>query len=107
MAMEGLVADSPRSKGSGRAALSSQGYDMVRKGGCERRCGTYRKSGPLTRINILVQMSIKASSLGEEDGVVIEQENNESHTDRADGSGSACVSKGASHRLHKDGSAGH
>jgi hypothetical protein len=79
---------------------------MVTEGRYERRCGTYRKSGPLTRINILVQMSTRASSLGDEDLVAIGQENNESHTDRTDGRGNACVSKGASHRLRKDGSAG-
>lgn len=65
----------------------------------------YRKSGPLTRINILAQMSTSASSLGDEVRVVIEQANNESHTDKTDGKGSVCVSKGASHRLRKDGSA--
>lgn len=61
----------------------------------------YRKSGPLTRINILVQTSIRASSLADEARVVIGQENNASHTDRTDGSGSVCVSRGASHRLRK------
>jgi hypothetical protein len=79
---------------------------MVKEGGYNHRCGTYRKSGPLTRINILVQMSTRASSLGDEDRVVIGQENNESHMDRTDGRGNVCVSNGASHRLRKDGSAG-
>jgi hypothetical protein len=59
----------------------------------------YRKSGPLTRISILVQISSRASSLADEVRVVIGQENNASHTDKTDGSGSVCVSKGASHRL--------
>ena len=61
----------------------------------------YRKSGPLTRISILVQISTRASSLADEVRVVIGQANNTSHADRADGSGSVCVSRGASHRLHK------
>lgn len=61
----------------------------------------YRKSGPLTRISILVQTSTRASSLADEVRVVIGQANNASHTDRTDGSGSVCVSKGASHRLRK------
>jgi hypothetical protein len=61
----------------------------------------YRKSGPLTRINILAQTSIRASSLGDEVRVVIGQANSASHTDRTDGSGSVCVSRGASHRLRK------
>lgn len=65
----------------------------------------YRKSGPLTRINILAQMSIRASSLGDEVRVVVGQANNESHTDKTDGRGRVCVSRGASHRLRKDGSA--
>lgn len=65
------------------------------------RCVAYRKSGPLTRINILVQISIRASSLADEVRVAIGQANNESHTARTDGSGSVCVSRGASHRLHK------
>lgn len=61
----------------------------------------YRKSGPLTRISILVQISTRASSLADEVRVVIGQANNASHTDKTDGSGSACVSRGASHRLGK------
>lgn len=64
-------------------------------------CGAYRKSGPLTRISILVQISTKASSLADEVRVVIGQANNASHTDRTDGSGSVWVSKGANHRLRK------
>jgi hypothetical protein len=79
---------------------------MVREGRYEQRCETYRKSGPLTRISILVHMSTRASSLGDEDRVVIGQENNESHTDRTDGRGNVCVSNGASHRLRKDRSVG-
>jgi hypothetical protein len=63
----------------------------------------YRKSGPLTRISILVQISTRASSLADEARVVIGQANNASHTDRTDASGSVCVSKGASHRLRKYG----
>lgn len=63
----------------------------------------YRKSGPLTRINILAQMSTKASSLGDDVRVVIGQANNESHTDKTDGRGRVCVSRGASHRLKRMG----
>ena len=63
----------------------------------------YRKSGPLTRINILAQISIKASSFADEAPVVIGHANNTSHTDRTDGSGSVCVSRGASHRLRMRG----
>jgi hypothetical protein len=65
------------------------------------RCVAYRKSGPLTRINILVQISTRASSLADDVRVAIGQANKESHTDRTDGSGSVCVSRGASHRLRK------
>lgn len=63
----------------------------------------YRKSGPLTRINMLAQTSIRASSFADEVRVVIGQVNNESHTDKTDGRGRACVSRGAIHRLRKDG----
>ncbi len=62
---------------------------------------TYQKSGHLTRINILVQISIRAASLADEVRVVIGQANSASHTDRTDGSGSVCVSNGANHRLRK------
>ena len=47
-------------------------------------CVAYRKSGPLTRISILVQISTRASSLAGEVRVVIGQANNTSHTDRTD-----------------------
>jgi hypothetical protein len=65
----------------------------------------YRKSCPLVRINILVPMSSRASSLGDDSRVTMGQANNASHTDRRDGSGSVCVNRGASHRLNKVGSA--
>jgi hypothetical protein len=71
----------------------------------EDYCIAYRKSGPLAQINILAQMSSRVSSLGDEPRVAIGQANNESQTDRRDGSGRVCVSRGASHRLSKEGSA--
>jgi hypothetical protein len=65
----------------------------------------YRKSGPLVRINILVPMSSRASSFGDESRVAMGQANNASQTDRRDGNGSVCVNRGASHRLSKERSA--
>jgi hypothetical protein len=63
----------------------------------------YRRSRPLVRINILVPMSSRASSLGDDSRVTMGQANNASHTDRRDGSGSVCVNRGASHRLIRSG----